>query len=239
MRVPGLVLSALLNDSRLTLEEKTIRLAVEEFQPSSIYRLAIRVGVSRKFAAKACRNLARAGWLALLGDDHRLRPVPLIPESCQRELVQSLQAAYDAAANKGEFLTKRCLDLWVPTDQYEDNARPKFLRNLQTGQYMEYDRWYFCGHAFEWNGTQHFRTTHKFPSEKALASRQDRDSKKKDISVQHDVKLVVVTPLDLEPSTFGDLIPDGLPRAWVQIDSLYCRELTRLCRQYRQNTPVS
>ena len=237
MRIPRSVLRGLLSQTGLGLVEKTIYLLIVEYHPRSVYELAKQAQVSRNLASRVCKDLARLGWIALVEYGNSLRPIPLIPQMFQEEMVRILVAGYRVAGNKGEFLMKRCLDMWVQSDEYEENARPEFLRNPKTKELMEYDRFYFQGVAFEFNGNQHYGVTELFSDERAIEDLQTRDLMKESLSRRNGIELVTITALDLEPASFGTLIPDNLPKNAEPADGLCCQAFTRLCRSYRANTP--
>ena len=44
------------------------------------------------------------------------------------------------APNKGEFLCKKRVELWIRDDTYVDNARPEFMTNPTSNEPMECDR---------------------------------------------------------------------------------------------------
>ena len=237
MRVPRFVLRGLLRQAGLTLSEKTICMLIEEYHPRSIYELSRLAHLSRKPVTKACKHLAGLGWVTLVKSDLHVCPMPLIPRIYQEEMVRILDVGYKVAGNKGEFLMKRCLDVWVQSDEYEENARPEFLKNPNTGALLEYDRYYFQGVAFEFNGTQHYEPTEVFNDKKAIDDLKTRDLIKDALSRRNGIELITITAHDLEPLLFGNVIPEKLPKSAVLTDGIYCQELTRLCRSHRAKTP--
>ena len=233
MRVPGFILRELLDQAKLTPVEKALCLMTAEYHPRSILELARKAGISRKLATKACRNLAELGWIALVESRGKIRPVALIPRPCQEKMVQVLETGYDFAGNKGEFLMKCCLDLWVHNDEFVDNARPSFLINPATGERLEYDRYYLQGVAFEFNGAQHYEVTEVYSDERALGEAKARDFAKETLSMRNNVTLVTVTSEDLVPGAFEKVIPHSLLLNTVSAEGHYFEVLTRICRGYR------
>ena len=233
MRVPGFILRELLDQANLTPVEKTLYLMTAEYHPRSVLDLAKRAGISGKLATKACRNLAGLGWMALVESRQKIRPVALIPQVCQEKMVQVLEAGYDLAGNKGEFLMKRCLDLWVHSDEFMDNARPAFLISPTTGERLEYDRYYLQAVAFEFNGAQHYEVTEVYGDEKALGEAKARDYIKDSLSGRNGVTLVTVTSEDLDPGAFRKVIPQNLLLNQVFTEGCYFTALTRMCGAYR------
>ena len=131
-------------------------------------------------------------------------------------MVRILDSGYKAAGNKGEFLTKRCLDFWIQSDEYEDKARPEFLRNPSTSKLLP---------------------TEVYSSENAVGDIKARDLIKECLGRHNGIIMVTVTAPDLEPALFDRLVPDKLPKSIVLTDSLYCQVLARLCRSYTAKTP--
>jgi hypothetical protein len=74
------------------------------------------------------------------------------------------------------------LDVTVDSDDFVDNARPWFLQSPTTGEFLEYDRYYKIGVAFEFNGAQHYGTTELFPDEAKVIETQKRDEVKARLS---------------------------------------------------------
>jgi len=147
-------------------------------------------------------------------------------------MARMLEEAYGMAANRGEFLMKRYLDLRIASDEYVDNAHPGFLVNPGTGELLEYDRLYLQGVAFEFDGPQHYTPTRRFPDERDLRRTQSRDLIKAGISHRANVKLVKVTAEQLHPDILENLIPDSLPRRPVDTQGLYYQTLVGLCLAY-------
>ena len=233
VRLPGIVLTEILGQTGPTPVEKIGYLLTADFLPSSISELAALAGVSRKLVAKACSNLARLGWMAMTESAHSLRPVALIPPYCQERMGKALKACYEVAGNRGEFLMKRCLDLLVRSEEFVDNARPRFLTNPTTGEPLEYDRYYLQGVAFEYNGAQHYETTGNYRDEKTLGEAKSRDLVKEALSTRKGVILVTITSDDLDPATLAKLLPASLLLNTVFPDGEYFQVLSEICGAYR------
>lgn len=116
-----------------------------------------------------------------------------MPGACQAEMAKDLDAAYSIVANRGEFLMRTYLDLRICDDRYVDHARPPFLTNPITQEPLEYDRYYLCGVAFEFNGPQHYRTTTRFADTETIRANQARDLIKKGLSQDSRVTLITIT----------------------------------------------
>jgi hypothetical protein len=229
---PGFVLRELLGNTKLSLVDKAVCMLIAEFHPRCMCELATNAGTSRTPVTKACKNLAGEGWASLIEASQKVRPVTRMPQSCQEKMTDFLEAAYEVAGNKGEFLMKRCLDLWIQSDEFVDNARPKFLTNPTTGEPLEYDRYYLQKVAFEFNGTQHYETTEVFNDEKALGEAKARDLMKEALSRRNGVTLITVTSDDLDPAVFGRVVP---PNLFINafVEGPYMEALSRICKAYR------
>ena len=161
-----------------------------------------------------------------------MHPVPIIEHECQAAMVRNLVSAYDVVANRGEFLMRSYLDLRVCDDQFIDHARPAFLTNPLTQEPLEYDRYYHCGVAFEFNGPQHYRETSRFADTDVVRATQARDLIKKGLSQDSRVKLVIVTGEQLRLDAMELLLPESLPRRPLDKTGPYYQCLAGLCTEY-------
>ncbi|MDP2871823.1 MAG: hypothetical protein Q8P31_04720 [Bacillota bacterium] len=232
MLVPDVAARELLAEPGIGSVELAVYFVAWTSYPDCMTDLSRMVRAARSTTAHACAALEARGWLTLLADGKRVRPVALIPDRCQAHMVQSLETAYELAANRGEFLMKRYLDLRISSDEYVDNARPEFLCNPGTGELLEYDRLYLQGVAFEFNGPQHYVSTRRFPSERDLRQTQARDLIKCGASHKARVVLVEVTADELYLDILETLIPDQLPRRQVDVNGQYYRALAAMCAGY-------
>ncbi len=181
-------------------------------KPPSIVDLMRATGFARNTVMKHCRLLEQRGWAAIEGNRALRRVVPLTPDTVQRELAAIFVRDLAMAAYKGEFLMRAGLDELIDSADYVDNPRPEVLTNPETGQPLEYDRYYPRFRvAFEWNGSQHYRTTKRYPSEDALRETRKRDLIKKGLSQDSGIRLIVMTNADLSLSAMMRLIPSDMP----------------------------
>jgi hypothetical protein len=127
---------------------------------------------------------------------------------------------------------KAFLDYAIASEGYMDNARPEFLTNPATGERLEYDRYYFDGVAFEFNGTQHNEQTDRFQSARQLRDTQMRDLIKIGRSVDARITLVTVHPHQLHPEVIVSLLPDCLPRRTLDFNGPYLRAMARFALGY-------
>jgi len=201
-------------------------------QPRSVTKLASLAKIPRNAAGRACRRLVSRGWMTFQHHGRAYSPVAAIPPHCQEQLARRLEAEYDQAANKGEFLMKRYLDLRVASEEYVDNARPAVLENPLTKENLECDRLYAQGIAFEFNGPQHSERTQKFSSERDLRETKARDLIKKGLSQDANIRLITVSSEQLYVECLEALLPPELPRRPLDTSGEYYRTLARLSAAY-------
>jgi hypothetical protein len=140
----------------------------------------------------------------------------------------------ESADFKGEALMKEWLSLRVASKDYADNVRPGFLENPQSGENLEFDRWYFCGVAFEFNGRQHYGPTEKYPDVDRARQAMVRDATKRALSQERGIKVVIVRPEDLSYDGIGRKIEGLLPLREVPRDDPRLVFLTRLSTAYQR-----
>jgi hypothetical protein len=232
LAIPGIVARAFLLDLSLSPVDWYVFSAIWETCPDTLDKLGKVTGLARQTAAIACRRLNARGWCELRGKGRAVHPVPVIGHDCQAEMVRNLVSAYDVVANRGEFLMRSYLDLRVCDDRYIDHARPAFLTNPLTQEPLEYDRYYHCGVAFEFNGPQHYRETSRFADTDALRAVQARDLIKKGLSHDSRITLVTVTGEQLRLDVMEMLLPESLPRRPLDTAGSYYQCLAGLCTEY-------
>ncbi len=162
-----------------------------------------------------------------------MRPVALLPPLCQQKLAAQLEADYSDAANRGEFLMKKYLDMRVRLDCFIDNSRPGFLISPLTDEALELDR-HYCRHnvAFEFNGPQHWELTDRYPGEQELRETKARDAIKRGLCQARGITLITITAEQLHPDILETLIPPHLPRRPLDKQGSYYRKLVELCTRY-------
>ncbi|MDP2859938.1 MAG: hypothetical protein Q8P50_18500 [Bacillota bacterium] len=233
MRVPRFVIDELSEQTGVSFTQQSVFYLASAYQARSYSQFSKKSKMPRGPMRKACKGLAGIGWMKLKGSSRMVRPVAVIPHYLQEKMALMLREQYAVASNRGEFLMKRLLDFWIDNDNFVDNARPEFLKNPLTEELLEYDRFYLEGVAFEFNGSQHYGPTEKFPDDKELKESQARDLIKKALSEDHRVKLVTVTAVQLVPAEFVKLLPAELPRNCVDEDGPYFTALANLCAAYK------
>ncbi len=125
------------------------------------------------------------------------------------------------------------LDLIVDLGSFIYNCRPRFLQNPYTKGFLEYD----CFApgvkvAWEFNGRQHYETTPQFPDEVELRRTKDRDLMKAQLSQEHGVTLITITPKDLTLESMLEKLPEHVPTKLFDVDSVYTKGVEEMCLQY-------
>lgn len=235
MRVPDVVIEALMRDEGLGHYARPLYLLICAAEPKSMSELARLAGMSRNVVGKACKNLADLDWVKLIPDKRQVRPAPHIPHVVQESLVEELTVQYSMAPNKGEFLCKKRVELWIRDDTYVDNARPEFMTNPTSNEPMECDRIHPRAKLHvEFHGWQHYGPTRMF-SKKESREQQARDLMKGRLCEKNGYTFVEVSPDDLKPGVLEaklDAVRPDLRRAYIDVDGPYYQELMRLCSAY-------
>lgn len=203
-------------------------------------QLAHQTGLSPVTILRHVQRLKQAGWMKLLvrgkQPGGRIKPIPAVPLQVQIMQSEHLKTAHSWAPQKGEFLAKALLEVWIPLRDYVDNARPEFLINPASTEPLEYDRYYPDKVAFEFNGPQHYAPTEKYPDKQAFRDTAARDLMKQALSQKNGVTMVTLTYKDLSLEGVRNAIPPNIAvRDWDEIDvqGPYIRTLERLCKEYR------
>ena len=235
MRIPNVVLDELAKDESLGVIERGLYLLALAHDPESVIELARVAKMDRCAAARACRKLVTRGWMKMVASKGRKRPAALIPRACQIVMAHDLEAEYDLVINKGEFLVNKRLDWLLRNDEYVRNARPKFLKNPESDEPLEYDR-FDPKEAFatEFNGTQHYKASQKYKDDK-VREQQAHDMFKESLSVRNGVTLLTLASEDLRPGVLEaklDQVVPHLKRGYVDRDGPYIKTLNRICDNY-------
>ena len=198
--------------------------------------LGLCVGVSGDAVREIVRELTDLGWLQF-SQVNQLAPVQF---TLRNPLLERRRAAVAAAAQRlkeadyrGQEIMREYLSLLIASDEFEDNARPGFLVNPATGERMELDRYYAPVAAFEYNGPQHYRTTERFPSERAVGMQQARDLMKEALCARRGCRLVVIQREDLSLAAMRQKVGDLLPLRDLRGDELLIAFLEKVSRRYR------
>lgn len=184
----------------------------------------------------AIAQLQHTGWLRIrrhgrsTGSMYEL----LDPHWALREAIRE-DIAFDLMSRtyKGESLLKAMLDILVPFEPCEDNAQPKYLVNLSTGQLMEFDRWYPLARvAIEFNGPQHYEPTNAFPDPNNVLQQRQRDLLKLAHATQYKTHFVTITPPELTFPKLQEIFAGLLPMVPLQPEDPVVRFLAHYSRNY-------
>jgi len=201
---------------------------------ASQIKLARALGIHRDTLRKYLGILVDSGWLSMEGGNHGETTFVVrnpVLEERQAEVAR-VRKRIDRTEHKGEALMREWLNLIVDSDDFDDNARPGFLRNPMTGENMEYDRWYTAGVAFEFNGPQHYGPTDVYPDPAQARLTMGRDYIKRGISQEKGVHLVTIRPDDLTFTRMRKLVEGLLPLRELRPDDPVLRYLTEVSLRY-------
>jgi len=225
----------LAKDKHLSAVDRGLYLLAWAHDPATIRDLAGVANLNRNIAARACRNLAKWGWMRLVEEGRGTRPASVIPHACQVVMAHDLEDEYEWVVNKGEFLARMRVDWWLRRGEYAINARPKFLKNPETDKPLEYDTYDSkVRFATEYDGSQHYRETQKYDEEQ-VKEQMSHDLMKESLSVRNNVTLVSFTWRDLRPGVLERRLDAEVPqlkRGYVDRDGPYMKVLNRICDNY-------
>jgi len=241
VRVPvGLV-----RDSSLPAEARLTYLVLATYCSGGNGRCALKrrdlmkaVGVRSPTTMRGyLRMLAERGWLEFEYARSARQTVYVLHdrdrERMEAELAE-MRRHLECAEFKGEALMKEWLSLRVDSKDYADNVRPGFLENPASGENLEFDRWYFCGVAFEFNGPQHYGPTERYPDPERARQAMARDALKRELAEKRGIKVVVIRPEDLSYDGIGRKINGLLPLRDVLRDDPRVAYLTKLSVAYQR-----
>jgi len=228
LRVP----TDLICDSRLSPSAKALYMSLMQIHPCTIRDLAAVSQMTRNTAITHLKKLAEVGWASITGPRNHRRIVPSRPLEIQKALAAQLRDKRPLLNPVGENLSKLVLDVVVDDDCYVDNARPHFLQDRETGEYLELDRWYYARRVGEeYEGYQHQGVT-SFANEQKVEEIRLRDARKLAMCEARGIPLVIVTEDDLSFDGILRKIPPQLPQAHFDRDDLYVKTLEDLCEEY-------
>lgn len=181
------------------------------------------------------RKLQEHGWIEfeyVRTAGHTVVVLHDIDEERMIRHLELIRRRLERAEFKGEGIMKEWLDLLVDTDQHDDNARPGFLVNPLTGERLEFDRWYPCGVAFEFNGPQHYRPTEAYSDPEQLRRTRLRDAIKRGLGQELGIKVVIVRPEDLSYDGIRAKVEGLLPLRDIPLDDPRVQLLMRVSLNY-------
>ncbi|MDB4897025.1 MAG: hypothetical protein JWN15_3287 [Firmicutes bacterium] len=181
-----------------------------QFTYASLSALA---GLSFSTAKRGVTALSRTGWLQMTRSE-KFSPIHFTlgnPAVTQyNRAVKAINRRRKQNPNKGESLMHEYLSAIINSDEYDDNMSPAWLLNPFTGEELQFDRYYWAGLAWEFNGPQHYDTTELYPDEDEARKQRARDFLKADICKDRGIPLVVVHSEDLRFATMRQKVSEVL-----------------------------
>ena len=151
-------------------------------------------------------------------------------------LVEVVKKRLYAAPSRGQGLALETCTLWVDCDEFQDNARPAFEVNPETGHLMELDRWYpKYKVAIEFQGLQHYGPTRLYPDREEARKLRARDLMKLGLATEAGVRIIAVHRQDLSLQGMKDLLAPWLPLRKGVEGSLVALFLEKECQAYRES----
>jgi len=190
-------------------------------------------GLHIRTLQRAVRALAAARWIGVAQRSPR-GPVWVGLQHADEAWKEEVRKSLDQAPHVGEALMRAMLSVIADAAEFQDGARPDFLKNPASGERLELDRYYPVHRvAFEFNGRQHYEATGRFAKRDVEAQRR-RDAFKKRICKERDIKLVVVHAGDLTLKGMLTKIGELLPKRALGGLKETIRFLNSRGRQYRR-----
>ncbi|MGI6631802.1 MAG: hypothetical protein ACOX5M_01985 [Bacillota bacterium] len=230
LRVSFRIVEELTNVTELSPTAKSIYTSIMVNDPESMRHLSNIMRLGAGPVIHHCRALTSAGWVQLISDGRKIRPVAILPSAIEAKLAREARERIEIAQFKGEATTRAFVD-WIvaPTVRLVFCARPAWLHNPETGQNLEYD--IFSPERFwgvEYQGEQHFGPTRLYPGEKPFVDRFKRDQLKMKLSEKNNVRLSIVTKEDLSLERIEKAIPPDIPRRTMDPKGPFVQMLEKL-----------
>lgn len=202
-------------------------------KPCSVRQLASQMSMSRNTVYRLLKILEQKDWVIIYKNGRRNTPIPTQPAKHQKTQLDRAIERDKMAMRSGENKMHLLLELLLDVDETAKSARPWFIQNPQSKEFLEYDR--FAPEirvAWEFDGQQHYESTPQFPGQAELKKRQHRDMIKRELSVKAKVDLVTVTVKDLSIKTMLDKMPEHVPIRLFDVNGLYAQGIEQLCSEY-------
>lgn len=187
---------------------------------------------------RAFDELARSGWLVRTQANQRapVRFALCNPVAQRQEAkVAAARRRIERARFKGEALMREYLTCIVDSEEFSDDAAPGFLVNPDSGERMQFDRYYPPRVAFEFNGPQHYEATDLYGPEDVVRQRM-RDLIKIGICVERGIDLVILHADDLSYEKILTKAAPLLPVRTFSSDDPVIRYLEGVGRLYRKSS---
>ena len=229
--------TGLLQEESLHLADLALYIHLLLHPGCSISELSKMTGQARSTVRIQSKRLADSGWIVVLTQGSKKAMYPTISDEYQVQIAELYKEQIRYVARVGQTHMHEWLKILLDVPEILENARPWFLQNPETGEYMEYDCYLPEPYnvAWEFQGQQHFRTTDIFPDDEALRRLQMRDLIKVSLSKKHGIELMIVTEEDLNYKGMLAKIPPGIPLRYVDPNGPRVRSLESLCQEYTAN----
>lgn len=224
---------ALVMDNSIDPRAKALYLSLIVHKPSSIRELAMCTSINRTVVTKLIHSLVKTGWVIIHETPHKRIMIPTQPPEIQKANLDYVIESDKMSPRSGENKMNLMLDLIVDVSPCIYNARPWFLQNPKSKEFLEYDRFdRETMRAWEFDGRQHYEVTRDFPDENNFKQIQARDNLKAQLSLENGVALITVTAEDLTLENMLNKIPEDVPIKLIDINGIYAKGLEQMCLQY-------
>ncbi|MDD2201299.1 MAG: winged helix-turn-helix domain-containing protein [Firmicutes bacterium] len=233
--IHAIVPNALATDGQLSHTAVRLINLMQNRQFSSQVELAREAHMSRTTVLRAFSQLEAAGWAVDARNTRTNKRIlaASLPARVEQQIADLIEGDRFNVTYVGEWLMRCWLDALVHSLDYLDNARPSWVRNIESGRRMEFDRHYRNPPVvFEFQGPQHFVTTQEFADKEKQREQQKRDDRKAGICARHHIRFVEITAADLTLDRMLAHIPLELPLRSYNEDQPIIRTLARLSEGY-------
>lgn len=172
----------------------------------------LKVGV--KTLRHSIGELVQTGWLDIF-QKSRVSHITFVLQNPVFEFFENMKASakknIDEAPYKGEAIMKEELTLLVNIGNPIDNAALECLRNPETNELLEIDRYYSEEKiAFEFNGPQHYGSSEIYDKE-SVKKQQHRDAIKLNLCKKAGITLITIRSEELSIETLLQKVIGVLP----------------------------
>jgi len=237
--IHAIVPNALATDEQLSHTAVRLFNLMQNRQFRSRAELVRETHMARATVFRAFSQLKSACWAVETRNARTNKRVlaASLPTRVQQQIADLIEGDRLNVTYVGEWLMQCWLDALVNSLDYLDNARPSWVRNIESGRRMEFDRHYRNPPvAFEFQGPQHFVTTQEFADKEKQQEQQRRDDRKAGICARHHVRFVEITAGDLALDRMLACIPLELPLRPYDENQPIIRTLARLSDGYYKTT---
>jgi DNA-binding MarR family transcriptional regulator len=131
---------ALVMDNSIDPRAKALYLSLIAHKPSSIRELAMYTSINRTVVTKLIHSLVKTGWVIIHETPRKRIMIPTQPLEIQKANLDYVIESDKMSLRSGENKMNLMLDLIVDVSPCIYNARPWFLQNPKSKEFLEYDR---------------------------------------------------------------------------------------------------